>query len=400
MNVSVGYSENPDSTKAGIEVARQALERSGASRCDIVLLFSTARHDARNLRDAVASVVGAGVPIVGGWSVGAMSGERFGYAGDQVVLAALMLDEVSCELLVEGDLAHGEYPVGQRLGRRLAALGADRDSPMLLFYDSADYSGSAPRLVLATPLIDGIENGLGFQPNLVGCGLMGDMIALPTLQWTGGGIGEHTALALLFSGGVHLDSVVMHGCKPATGPHKVTAADGATILEIDGVPALDFIRGIMGESIPVQDYSLFLTFGMNKGGEWEAFDEESCINRLCLSVDETRKGLVMFEADMVTGTEFQIMYRSIDMDYIAPRVERCFTRLEGRKPVFALYINCTGRAAGYAGIDNEDAVEIQKAVAGRAPLLGLYSGVEIGLIMGRPRALNWTGVFCLFSVPP
>lgn len=399
MKVGVGYSENPDSAEAGIRVAREALAQSGADRCDIVLLFSTARHDAQALRDAVASVVGADVPIVGGWSVGAISSEHFGYAGDQVVLAVLTLGNVSCDLLVEGDLACGEYPVGQRLGRRLAALGANRNSPVLLFYDSADHSGSSPHLILATPLIDGIENGLGFLPNLVGCGLMGDMIAQPTLQWTGEGIGECKALALLFSGGIRLDSIVMHGCKPATGYHTVTAADGATILEIDGVPALDFVRSIMGESIPAEDYGLFLTFGMNKGDKWGPFDEESYVNRLCLSVDEARNGLTMFEADMVTGTEFQIMHRSIDMDYIAPRVERCFARLGGRKPLFALYINCTGRAAGYAGIDSEDAVAIQKAIAGRAPLLGLYSGVEIGQIMGRARALDWTGVFCLLSVP-
>lgn len=71
---------------------------------------------------------------------------------------------------------------------------------------------------------------------------------------------------------------------------------------------------------------------------------------------------------------------------------------EGRKPVFALYIDCAGRAAGYAGTDLEDALAVQKTIAGRAPLMGIYSGVEIASVGGRPRGLDWTGVFCLFSV--
>ena len=150
------------------------------------------------------------------------------------------------------------------------------------------------------------------------------------------------------------------------------------------------LRGILG---------FFLTFGVNKGDKWGDYDEDAYANRLCLAVDKEREGLVMFEPDMVEGTEFQIMYRSLDLDYIAPKLESLFARLDGRRPVFALYINCAGRAAGYAGSDLEDALEIQRAVADRVPLLGMYTGVEIASVRGRPRGLDWTGVFCLFSVP-
>ena len=137
---------------------------------------------------------------------------------------------------------------------------------------------------------------------------------------------------------------------------------------------------------------------MNKGGKWDDFNEEIYASRLCLAIDKERSGIVMFEPDMVVGTEFQIMYRSLHLDYMPPRIEELFTRLNGRKPVFALYINCAGRAAGYVGKDLEDAVVVQETVAGRVPLMGIYTGVEIGLVQGKPRVLDWTGVFCLFSV--
>ena len=109
---------------------------------------------------------------------------------------------------------------------------------------------------------------------------------------------------------------------------------------------------------------------------------------------------MMFEPYMVAGTEFQVMHRSIDLDYMPPRMEKLFNDLSAdREPFLALYINCAGRAAGYAGTNFEDALVVQKAVEGKVPLIGIYSGVEIASVNGEPRGLDWTGVFCLFSRP-
>ncbi|MDL2283620.1 FIST C-terminal domain-containing protein, partial [Oxalobacter sp. OttesenSCG-928-P03] len=255
------------------------------------------------------------------------------------------------------------------------------------------------RLVQASPLIDGIGRGLGCVPVLYGAGMMGDFTNSPSWQWTGEKTVERHALALAFGDEVRIDSVIIHGCRPITGYYTVTKSEQQTILEINGEPALPFIDRLLGSSIPPEDYPFFLILGVNKGEKWGAFDEHNYINRLCLALDRERNGLVMFESDMVEGTEFQIMHRSLNLDYIAPEIETLFDGLGSRRPVFAFYIDCAGRAAAYAGLDQEDAVKIQETVAGRVPLLGLYTGVEIGSVMERPRALDWTGVFCLFSVP-
>lgn len=401
MRVGIGFSDNPDTAAAGRQAALDAFAQAGPDGpCDLVLLFSTARHDAGILRKAVASVVGDSVPIVGGGAIGAISNERFGYAGDQIILAVFHMDGVGCDVLAEPGLLEGEEAVGRRLGLKLAGLGITPESPVLLFYDAIDRTQGEVRLLTATDLLAGMEQELGFLPFLAGAGLQGDYQCTPTRQWLGRDVGSHNALALAFSGPVRMDSVIMHGCRPATGYYTVTKADRQTILEINGQPALPFVDAVMDSSIPPEAYPFFLIFGMNRGDKWGEFNERNYVNRLCLAIDKEREGLVMFEPDMTEGTEFQIMYRSFDLRYIPPRVERLFSKLDtNRKPVFALYINCAGRAAGYAGIDLEDAVIVQKTIAGRVPLLGMYSGVEIAPVAGRPRGLDWTGVFCLFSVP-
>jgi hypothetical protein len=399
MHVSVGFSDNPDTMVAGAQAARNALKQSGRDdACDFVLLFSTTRHDATLLRDAVASVVGPSACITGGAAIGTITNDRFGYSGDQVGLAAFWRPR--CTTLVESGLTGDEETVGRRLAQRLADAGVTRQSPVVLFYDAIDRTQGGIRMIMATPLLAGIEKELGFLPDsLVGAGLMGDYACSPTKQWVNSDIVQHHAIALTFCNDLRIDNVIMHGCRPATGYYTVTKAAQQAILEINGQPALKFIDSLLGHSVLPEQYPFLLIFGINSGDKWGDFDEESYASRLCLAIDKEHDAIIMFEPDMVEGTQFQIMYRTFDLSYMKPEIEKTFANLKGRKPVFAFYINCAGRAAGRAGVDQEDAVMLQDIVANRVPLLGIYSGVEIAPVMGYPRALDWTGVFCLFSVP-
>ncbi|MDR2613922.1 MAG: GGDEF domain-containing protein [Candidatus Accumulibacter sp.] len=398
MRVGVGYSDIPDSASAGARAVRAAVEMSGRrDACDLVLLFCTARHDPNVLRAAAAAEAGAAALIYGGGAVGVITNETFGYAGDQVGAACFWFDGADCRALVEGGLLESEETTGTRLGKRLAALGTQPDSPVMLFYDAVDRSGGGMRLLMATRLLAGIEKGLGFLPELTGAGMQGDHVCTPSKQFVGDAVGEHCAMAFAFSDDIRIDSAIMHGCRPASPYYTVTRADGLVILEIDGKPAIEFMDGILGPAIAPEQYPFFLLFGINHGERWGEFDENNYASRLCFGLDRERGGIVMFEPDMVEGTEFQIMFRSFDFDYMQPKIEALFDRLDGREPVFAMYIDCAGRCAGYGGIDLEDACVVQRAVGARVPLLGIYSGVEIAPIDGCSRGLNRTGVFCLFS---
>ncbi|MDR2113635.1 MAG: FIST C-terminal domain-containing protein, partial [Candidatus Accumulibacter sp.] len=398
MRVGVGYSDLPDSASAGAQAVRAAMKMSGRrDACDIVLLFCTARHDVDTLRAAAASEAGDAALIYGGGAVGIITNETFGYAGDQVGAACIWLDGADCQVLIDGGLRESEEESGIRLGRRLAALGTKPDSPVMLFYDAVDRSEGGIRMLMATWLLAGIEKGLGFLPDLNGAGLLGDHVCTPTRQFVGRSIGEYCAMALAFSDDIRIDSAIMHGCRPASPYYTVTRADGPVILEINGKSAIEFMDGILGPAIKPEQYPFFLILGINHGERWGEYNEDDYASRLCLGLDRERGGIVMFEPDMEEGTEFQLMYRSLDLDYMPPKIEALFDRLDGREPVFAMYIDCAGRCAGYGGVDIEDAYVVRGIVGSRVPLLGLYSGVEIASIGGRPRGLDWTGVFCLFS---
>ena len=398
MQVSVGYSNVPVSETAGLEATRQAI--LGAARteaCDMMLLFCTARHDQEALRAAVVQVTGPGIPIYGGGAVGIITNENFGYAGDQVGVACFWLDETRIEVIVEPDLEKSEEETGERLGTQLACLGIESASPVMLFYDSIYRTPDSMRMLMATYLLSGIEKSLGRLSNLSGAGLMGDHGCTPTRMFTGDGIAAHCAMALSFSDDIQIDSTIMHGCRPASGYYTVTKADGPVILEINNVPAIPFLDSLLDAAIKPEQFPFFLLFGINHGDEWGEYDENLYASRLCLGIDAERNGIVMFEPDMAEGTQFQLMYRSLNYGYMKPKIDALFDALGDREPVFAMYIDCAGRCAGYGGNDIEDAVFLQEGINGRVPLLGIYSGVEIAPLGGKPRGLDWTGVLCLFS---
>ncbi|NMB35289.1 MAG: GGDEF domain-containing protein [Firmicutes bacterium] len=400
MQVEVGYCDHPDSALAGNLAAQQALIASGrGERCDLVLLFCTARHDELVLRREIAKITGNSHCIFGGGAAGIITNDAFGYAGDQVGVACIWLDGSSYQVLSAGGLSDDEFNTGMRLGEKLAKVGVTPYSPVMLFYDAV-HRTPAPghsRLVMSTWLLEGIEKQLGFLPDLMGAGLQGDHILTPTRQFLGHTTEESHAFALTFSNDIHIDNVILHGCHPASPYYTVTKADGSTILEIDGKPAIPFIDELLGSSIAPDEYPFFLIFGINHGAADEDFDEKNYASRLCQSIDKERGGIVMFEPDMVAGTKFQVMYRTQEPDYIPPKLENLLAGLGDREPFFAIYINCAGRCAGYGGNDIEDARVIQDVVQDRFPLFGLYSGVEIASIGGKARSLDWTGVFCVFS---
>lgn len=398
MQVGVGYSDYPDSIIAGRKAATMALSQTDRSEsCDLVLLFCTARHNQQMLRNAVVSVVGKSPSIFGGGSAGVITNEYFGYAGDQVGVACIWLDDSAYTVVTENGLSKSEVDTGISLGKRLLNTGITPNSSVLLFYDAIDRSNGDVRLLLATWLLKGLERGMGFLPNIMGAGLQGDHACTATKQYTGAGMSEHSVISMFFSDDIRIDSTIMHGCRPASPYYTVTKVDGPVILEINNKPALNFMDEVLDSSISPENYPFFLLFGINHGEHWGEYHEGNYASRLCMGIDKKRGGIVMFEPDMVEGMQFQIMFRSLELDYMKPKIEKMFAELEGDEPIFALYIDCAGRCAGYGGIDIEDALVVQKAVGEVVPLLGIYTGVEIASLGGYPRGLDLTGVFCLFS---
>jgi hypothetical protein len=396
----VGYSENPRSLEAGAEAAAAAMANGDIERCDLAIVYSTEKHDPIQLRNGLRSVIGPQARLIGGHAVGIITGDRLGYEGHQVGVATIESDSLQVEMFIEAGLPDREREVGLALGGRIRDRRYKGDPSLLLMYDSVKRSAAQGlELNMATPLIEGMTEALGVWPPAAGVGMTGSMQWNPTYQWFDDRIEQNTAMALALAGSVKMDTIIMHGCKPAGAYHKITKADGNVILEIDGRPALEVIAEMLGAGFERswEEYPLFVTLGLNKGDKFGEFKEENYANRLCMAIDKSRSALVMFEPDLMAGSEIRLMRRSIDFGYIGARAAQLLDRLDGRTPFLAVYIDCAARASAYCGTDREEAEEVQRVIGSRMPLLGMYSGVEIARVGQTMQALDWTGVLCVFS---
>lgn len=397
----VGYSDNPNSHEAGIEAATAAIKEAGVARCDLAIMSSTGKHDPRQLADGVHSVIGPAARLIGGRSMGVITQNRLGYLGYQVGVAVVASDSVKVDMFMEKNLPGREYEVGLALGKQIRSKSYQGEPNVLLLYDAGKEARTTEGVALnfATPLLEGLGQALKVWPPAAGIGLVDDIKFNPTYQWFDRQIERGTAMALVLSGGVRMDTIIIHGCKPAGAYHTITNAEGATILEIDGRPALEVIAELLGPDSDKswEDYPLFVTLGANRGDKFGEFREEDYANRMVMAVDRERRALIMFEPNLKTGSEVQLMRRSIEFEYIRRRAEILYQRIGARRPFLAVYFDCAGRAAAFCGMEREEAEVVQDVIGSRMPLLGMYSGVEIAKVRDDMEALDWTGVLCVLS---
>ena len=176
-------------------------------------------------------VAGPQARLVGGYAVGVITHDQLAYDGYQVGVAMLIGDDIDVQIFTAGGLADGEEEVGLRLGRQLAQAHFAGTPCMLLLYDSVNRTSGRLELNMATPLLRGLRQAMPVLPEMAGAGLVGDMLCKATHQWVDDRVEEQTALALVLSGSVRMDTIIMHGCRPSSRYHTITKTDGATVLE-------------------------------------------------------------------------------------------------------------------------------------------------------------------------
>ena len=395
----IGYTQNEDSFQAGVDIATQAVKNTGLSTETLFLLFATPHHDIQRLMDGIRSVISDQPRFLGCTTTGLVTHDYISYNGVLAGGMFLSSDQPFFRLFLERDIRNREEEAGKNIARKLQQAAIQQDSSLLLFYDSIKVTATEgqPMLNVATPLLEGFYTQYRYWPTVAGVGAWGDInVAYPCAVWADAQISRHGLAVAAIGGSLQMDTIIMHGTRPIGGYHTITKAEGSTIYEIDDKPALDVIDRILGGSVPWEEFPLLVTLGVNNGDKFGEFNEDDYASRLCFAIDREQKALIMFENDLVTGSEVQLMRRNIDFTYIQPQVDKLLAKAGNHKPVAALYIDCLGRVSGFSGLPQEESLEVIKAL-GDIPFFGIFSGVEIANVGPCVRALDWTGVLCLFS---
>ena len=276
MKVGIGSCNEKDGLSSGKKVAEEAIKKGNILRTDFVLAFCNAGLDHDEFFRGLQSVVGSGVPIIGGSAIGVITNDYLSYEGYPSGAAVVQSDTVQYRIAAAGNLDKDEKLAGRKLGERLSDEPADK--LLLILYDSIKIPATAltpPVMNASSPLIEGIEEGIKSNIPILGAGVIGDYVFSSTKQFCGSYVGSQSVVGAILGGDFEPYFRIMHGCTPLDGIyHKITRIEGSIIYELDGKPIVEVIDELYGsQNWRQQRPNNFLTIGVNYGDRFEEPEE-------------------------------------------------------------------------------------------------------------------------------
>ena len=407
MKIGIGYTNLKDSFLSGAKVIKYALKNGKMKRPCLVIAFCSGTFDHKEFFEGMKSIVGNEIPIIGGSAIGIITNDYLSYEGYPAGAAIIESDSVLLRIASEEYLDENEKLASMKLAKK---IGAEKgDNALFILYDSIKVPASndtPPVLNTSSNILEGIEQILQAKTPVFGAGLIGDYMFGNTQQFCGSYVSSQSIVGLMISGNITPCFRIMHGCTPLDGIyHKITDIKGSVIYKIDNQPVCNMIDEIYGTRKWRNQHPVnLLTIGVNHAKRFDDPVEKHYVNRLITGVVKNgdREGISLFEPDLEPGEKIQFMLR--DTTKMIESAKKNSLELldqlkaENKKPLFALYIDCAGRAASKSHTLTEEASEIQNVFKkNNIPLLGFYSGVEIAPLLNKSRGLDWTGVLIVLS---
>jgi hypothetical protein len=359
---AVGRSAQSDAATAGLEAARAALDGHDDDP-GLLLVFASGAYDLPLLIEAIAEV-SVGVPLVGCTSAGEIAAD--GPTQRSVVVLALGGDGLAFSVAAVTGVAPRDA------GARVAACVGDvaerphrvlmllADGPSAIHADivRGAYSVSGA----GVPLVGGIAGHPRFGPNVEHSVVYGGSVLHDAV--VGVAIGSDAPLGI----------GVRHGWRESGEPLLVTRAEPGRVLELDGRPAGEVYRELLGGGDRPDAVVLGHPLGMQQRvGEAHirsvARDDDGALR--CAAPAGALVWLMRAEVGSV-------------LDAADGACADAVGALDGAPPTALLTFGCAARFQFLGGLDGRACEEITAAArhAGDGVFAGLYTHGEIARTRG------------------
>lgn len=204
-------------------------------------------------------------------------------------------------------------------------------------------------------------------------------------------------VALGFTGGVHIDTLVSQGCRPVGEPLTITGAEGHLVTTLGSRPAYSMLDETFG-SLSKADKEIAagnLFVGLAMSEYLEEFKTGDFLIRNLLGGDP-QAGVLAIGAHPRIGQTMQFQLRdgaSADAE-LRQLVNGAIKR--GVKPIASLIFPCSGRGRRLFGEPNHDA-NVLRELFGKHPSAGFFCNGEIGPVAAKNFVHGYTASVALFS---
>ena len=368
---------------AALEASLEALERSGADRADLALVFVTgdAHTRAHEALHAVRRVTGA--PVVLGCSGTGILTERR-EVEDELAVAVLAVRWESLVVTPFSFERQGEQrDLGTELARRIGPTVAEGGCALVL----PDAMGCNPPALLGQ-----LHDALGFVPVLGAVAAGSPMFELYNTDAMEG------ALVGVALSGLAPVIGVTQGCTPIGEPYVITHAEGNVIQRIGSRPALEMltaaIRANPDTESRIRHAGVFAGLAMDPAKS--PLERGDFLVRNLVGADQSNGALAVAERVRIGQTlQFQIRDAEASRQDLREMLDELAERLHGRRPAFGCYFDCAGRGRGLYGVPDHDVSLIRERL-GEFPLVGFFGNGEFAPIGRRNFFHNYTGALVIF----
>ena len=209
---------------------------------------------------------------------------------------------------------------------------------------------------------------------------------------------EEGAVAIALRG-ARMHTVVSQGCMPIGPEMVITSAEGSTVHELAGRPAMEKLQQVVEELEPEERRLALegLLAGLVIDENTPDYERGDFLIRSIHGGDRESGALIVGERVRVGQTmRFHVRdARSADED-LRSRLRAARERLAGAAPGGALLFSCNGRGTRMFPAPDHDAVAIAQELE-RIPAAGLFCNGEIGPVGGRSFLHGFTATMVLFE---
>ena len=391
IRAGAGYSSARNPRTAAAEATGAALKQAGLDRAGGAFCFATAAYAGAYpmiLREVTA--LAHTEEVAGCSAAGVIAGETETESGHAIAVLVFGGNELRARRFFVPSL-RGRAPgvAAEIAGAVRPALGAT--NLLLLFADSYQIEAEPTLAALGRELPSVAISGGGATED----GTLGE-----TYVFCGDVASSDAVSGMIVAGDFDLTLASSIACAPLGPVHRVTAARGNIVMELDGRPAFEVFAEAAGPLAADLRRALayvFVGIPLQPGADRL---ERGCFAVRNIAGVSEEHGAIAIAAQPKVGDTIGFVLRDAERarNDLKATLEEVAGGLQS-PPAFGLYFDCVSRGAGLYNLPGHDSAYIRRYL-GPAPIAGFFTGFEIGALGGAPSLLQYSGVLALVSNRP
>ncbi|MBF6567891.1 MAG: FIST C-terminal domain-containing protein [Candidatus Binataceae bacterium] len=389
IRAGVGHSTANNPHNAAGEATAAALRAAGLTRAEAAICFATTAHGAafHPIMRIVRETAGTD-EVVGCSAIGVIAAEHEIESGPAVAVLVIGGGDITARRLFVPSTRGRATETANEIA---AAVNRSSGSSKLLCL-FADTYNLEPGALLAA-----LNRQLSPEVTVVGGGATEDGTVGETFVFCGDTVSSNAVAGMILSGDFDLNLGASIACVPLGRGHRVTAVRDNVLAGLDGRPAFKVFAETVGPlAEDMRRAMAFVFLAVPHDANAERLERGNYFLRNVIGASPEHGMLAVSHRPQVGDL---VGFALRDAERARNDLKLTLDEMSGRSaipPSFGFYFDCVSRGSGLYQLPGHDSAYIRRHF-GPVPVIGFFTGFEIGPAGPLPGMLQYSGVLAMLS---